>query len=231
MSIIEITPSFERPELARLLGGKKSCNFSRSTQTKIEKLETVCKELMKPSLYFQHREIGSVDKGTVQIKGGTTFKSPKLSKTVEKCGEIVCFIATIGNCVETEIKELMRKNHLSEAYILDAMCSLAVENMAETFHRRMRTTYKKEGKTVTLRFSPGYCDWPVTDQKKLFKIFGSIRLDVELTDSCFMRPRKSISGVFGAMPADNGDRDYPYNPCTRCEKRDCTARRTQEISS
>ena len=151
------------------------------------------------------------------------FKSPKLSRTLKNSDEIVCFIATIGNAIEDEIIRLMDKKRIAEAYILDAMGSVVVESMVEQFHQRMEAKYTAEAKTVTLRFSPGYCDWPITEQKKLFTLFGSEFVDVELLDSCLMRPRKSISGVFGLMP--NGNPKVSYNPCCECKKTDCTARR------
>jgi phage host-nuclease inhibitor protein Gam len=57
---------------------------------------------------------------------------------------------------------------MAEAYILDAMASVAAENMVATFHQCMKDEYKNQGKQVTLCFSPGYCDWPITEQKKTF---------------------------------------------------------------
>ena len=109
---------------------------------------------------------------------------------------------------------------------MDAMGSVAVENMVEKFHQCMRIKYTAEGKKATLRFSPGYCDWPLTDQKKLFSFFDSFQLNVKLTDSCLMQPRKSISGVFGVISPDMSLPAHPYNPCSECERFDCIARRS-----
>jgi cobalamin-dependent methionine synthase I len=119
----------------------------------------------------------------------------------------------------------MNEKHLAEAYILDAMASVAVDNMVATFHQRMKNKYENQSKQVTLCFSPGYCDWPITDQKKLFSMFDSNELDVELTDSCFMQPRKSISGVFGITTFNSNQSTHSYNPCLECNRRDCSERR------
>jgi len=131
----------------------------------------------------------------------------------------------LGRLVEGEIKRLMDEKHLAEAYILDAMASVAADNMVGTFHQYMKGRYKKQSKQVTLCFSPGYCDWPVTEQKKLFGIFDSNHLEVELTDSCFMNPRKSISGVFGITPPNSNPTEQSYNPCLECKRENCSARR------
>jgi hypothetical protein len=223
---METTSNIQKDELAKLLGADKFSNISRSTRLKIEKLEPVFEKLTNPSLHHQNSEIDSVEKSTVCLEEGPEFKSSKLSKTLKNCEEIICYIATLGSAVECEIKRLMDEKHLAEAYILDAMASVAADNMVATFHQRMKGEYKSQGKQVTLCFSPGYCDWPITDQKKLFSIFDSNELNIELTDSCFMQPRKSISGVFGITPPDSNPREQSYNPCLECNRHNCSERRT-----
>jgi hypothetical protein len=223
---MEIKPTIEKDALARLLGGSEFDNIPRSTRLKIEKLEPVFKKLANPSLHYQNTEIDSVEKSTVHLEEGPEFKSSKLSKTLKNCDEIVCYIATLGDAVEGEIKRLMDEKHLADAYILDAMASVAADNIVEMFHQHMKDIYKNQSKQVTLCFSPGYCDWPITDQKKLFRMFDSNELDIELTDSCFMQPRKSISGVFGITPSDSNPMEQSYNPCLECSRHNCSARRT-----
>lgn len=222
---MEITSIIEKDELAKLLGTDKFGNVSRSTCTKIDKLEAVFDELIDPSLYHQNLGVDSVKKGAVHLEEGPEFKSPKLSKTLKGCESIVCYIATLGDDIEDEIKRLLNDKCLAEAYILDAMASVAVDNMVTTFHQRMKNKYEDQSKQVTLCFSPGYCDWPITDQKKLFSMFDSNELDVELTDSCFMQPRKSISGVFGITTFNSNQSTHSYNPCSECNRRDCSERR------
>lgn len=222
---MEVIPTIDKNELAKFFGGDEFGNVSRSTCMKIEKLETVFNKLIDPSLYYQNIEIGSVKKGRVLLEEGPEFNSPKLSKTLKDCEEIVCYIATLGDGIEGEIQQLMDQKRLAEAYILDAMASVATDNIVTTFHRQMQNNYENKGRQVTLCFSPGYCDWPITDQKKLFNMFDSNELDVELTDSCFMQPRKSISGVFGITPSDSNPKEQSYNPCLECDRQDCSARR------
>ena len=222
---MEVLATIEKNDLARLLGGDEFGSVSRSTRTKIEKLETIFREFVNPALYYQHLEIDSVKKGAVLLEEGPKFTSPKLSKTMKDCDEIICYIATLGEDVDGEIKRLMDQKHLAKAYILDAMASVAADNMVATFHERMKNEYENQGKQVTICFSPGYCDWPITEQKKLFSMFDSNELDVELTDSCLMQPRKSISGVFGITPFNSNQSTHSYNPCLECNRRDCSERR------
>jgi hypothetical protein len=105
------------------------------------------------------------------------------------------------------------------------MGSLAVENMVDQFHHRLGEQSEARNKMVSLRFSPGYCDWHITQQKELFKLLDSNRIGVELTYTCLMTPRKSISGVFGISSSSSIKDVMPYNPCLDCQKKDCRARR------
>jgi hypothetical protein len=222
-----IRPSFRKNELARLLGGKGPQTFSRSIKVKIEKLGPKLAGLMKPDLYYRFTEIGSIRADSVRLKGGITLASKKLSKTLSHCEELVCFVGTIGAKLEDEINRLTRQNRCSQAYILDAMASVAVENMIDDFQRHMEKALKPEQKGTTLRFSPGYCDWPLTEQKKLFRLFESHDLNVTLADSCLMQPRKSISGLFGIIPFQ-AHTAAAFNPCSDCGKKGCSMRRSPE---
>ena len=223
MAKLEIKPDLERQELIRHLGGRKACRLSYSIQTKIEELSARAVELIKPVVHYQSKRIERRDGKSIALEGGISFRSQRISKTIGRCEEVICFIATIGNDIEREITKLLAENHLSEAYILDAMGSVAVENLVEKFHGGFITENERRGRGVTLRFSPGYCDWSIRDQRKIFSLFESDSLEVELTDSYFMRPRKSISGIFGIalFPLDPSE----YNPCLECPKLDCTMRR------
>lgn len=177
---------------------------------------------MNPCLFYIKKKIRVVDQGYVYLKGSTVFKSTKLARTLRDSNELICFITTVGGEIDSEINRMMGQGRLSGAYILDALGSVAIENMVEKFHQRITAKYESENKGVTLCFSPGYCDWPITEQKKIFTLFDSNATGIELLDSCMMRPRKSISGVFGIY---NDTQKAPYNPCLDCPKKNCDGRR------
>jgi hypothetical protein len=81
---MEVIPTIDKNELAKLFGSDEFGNVSRSTCTKIEKLEAVFNELIDPSLHHQNMEVDSVKKGTVHLEEGPELKSPKLSKTLNQ---------------------------------------------------------------------------------------------------------------------------------------------------
>ena len=218
---IHIQPTIENDHLANLLGGPKKKRLPKSIFKKVQAARHKLNRLIQPSLHYRIVKPSAVDNSVVQLNETVKFTSVKLARTLEDAEKIVCFVGTIGTAVENEIGRLLGKQRLAKAYILDAMASVAVENMVDRFQDLMESRFRAEDSTVTLRFSPGYCDWPVTQQKKLFNIFDPETLEVELLDSCLMKPRKSISGVFGITPQDS----VSYNPCRDCPSPNCDSRR------
>jgi hypothetical protein len=184
------------------------------------------KKMVDPRVSFRLSAVKVVTTDGLRLENGAFFKSPKLARTLKDTGIVCIFVATIGPGLENEIDRLMAQDRYADAYVLDVMASLAVEDVVDQFHRRMARRFHRKGQTVTLRFSPGYCDWPLPEQQKLFHQFKkSESLDVELSDTFLMTPRKSVSGVFGVLPYPADSPLAGYNPCNHCSKTDCIARR------
>ncbi len=66
-------------------------------------------------------------------------------------------------------------------------------------------------------------DWPITQQKELFSLFGGREkveelIGVRLTDSFLMVPIKSVSGIF--FPTE-----IRFESCQICPREQCIGRR------
>ena len=83
------------------------------------------------------------------------------------------------------------------------------------------------GLKITNRYSPGYCNWPVSDQQILFLLLPEKFCGVTLTGSSLMIPIKSVSGVIG-IGASVKMKEYT---CDTCGMKDCTYRSTRRLSS
>ena len=219
--IVKIHPEVEERKLAKLLGGKANQELPESIRSKLRVLEDKFNSLIRPQIHHRMLDFRVGNEGVIHIEGTIEFESKNLSEVMKSAEKLVCFIGTLGPGIEEEVGALMQDNDLSEAYILDAMGSVAVEDLVDKFQLTIKNECERVGKTVTLRFSPGYCDWPLTEQKKLFSLFEPEDILVQLLDSCLMEPVKSISGVFGIVPQGSA----LYNPCRYCDDRDCKARR------
>lgn len=219
--------SVETEKVLRLLGAKQGQRVSPASLRRVDLLTEEIGVMLKPQLSYRILELSQVNRSGIQLVDGTCFKSPKLARALADAQAICCFMATVGPAVDAEIQRLMQRRRYANAYVLDAIGSTSAENVVEQFYQRMARRQKDKNAGVTLRFSPGYCDWPIQQQRPLFKLFDDMDTpDVALNESCLMSPRKSVSGLFGLLPPGVNGANPTYNPCDTCNKRDCIARRS-----
>ncbi len=178
--------------------------------------------LAHPRLAFRRLGIERLGPGQVILEPDVSLRSAKLARTLKGSEEALCFVLTLGRGLEERIRRLTARRKVRDAVLLDTVASLYVEQMVEGFQRRMERQLARQGKGVTLRFSPGYCDWPVTEQKSLFRAMPSGSIGVKLLDSCLMSPGKTVSGIFGIYDRSRVRGDYV--PCLDCA-RNCNHRR------
>lgn len=217
----DIKVDVSQSDVLRLLGRKRGNTPGRTTK-RLGRFTNLARRLVKPKVLYSTRKIEEVGKGAVTLEGGIYLKSRKLSKTLDKCDTATVFLATIGSEIDGVIKDLSNENKLSDAYIYDAIGSVAVEGVVDDFQNKFDRALSDNRKSTTVRFSPGYCDWNIREQAKIFDVLDGEAAGVSLSPNFLMNPRKSVSGVFGIAPGSSGERP---NPCAMCSKESCIARR------
>jgi hypothetical protein len=106
------------------------------------------------------------------------------------------------------------------SYLVDIAASTVVEEAADLLHTHITFVMHELGLNATNRYSPGYCNWSVAEQNKLFSFFPDEFCGVTLSDSNLMTPIKSISGIIGL----GKDVEYKEYLCDHCGIKDCTHR-------
>jgi hypothetical protein len=169
------------------------------------------------------KEIDKVEESLVVIDGGIEFESTVVASLLEQCSKVGLFVVTIGGRLEDMARRLADEGLVLHAHILDAIGSDAVEQCADLVQHMIRRKASEQGLFTSRRFSPGYCDWEIGQQREFFHAMTGKACGVRLTESGLMVPQKSISGIIGI-----GDSPYnvtQYNPCLTCSKKDCRGRR------
>lgn len=219
--------SVDTEKVLRLMGAKQGRRVPPASLRRFDLLTEEVEGMLKPQLVYRTLELAKVNHSGIQLIDGTFFKSPKLAKALGRAEAVCCFMATVGPSVDAAVQRLMQRKRFANAYVVDAIGSISAENIVEQFYQRMARRQKDKNAGVTLRFSPGYCDWPIQQQRPLFKLFDDMDTpDMALNESCLMSPRKSVSGLFGLLPQGVKGVDPAYNPCDTCNKRSCIARRS-----
>jgi hypothetical protein len=189
-------------------------NPDRAGFASLDELVALAERLVRPRAVFDVAYVGTKGEGTVEVSG-VTFKSPILRQNLEATNKIFPFIITVGPELE---RAASSQADLLRQYYLEEMANFALEKAASWLSARLEERY---GLGPLSSMSPGSLeDWPITEQPKLFSIFGDTErlVGVRLTDSMLMLPRKSISGIL--FPSEEG-----FQSCQLCDRAHCPGRR------
>jgi hypothetical protein len=176
--IENFTVEFDEKKILRLIGYKK-----RPTEIK-EPIKSLITEEKEKLDYLLHPA------SIYTIVGYDETNKHLVFKDAEKVAICIC---TIGPELEQEVKELMEKNEMTRALILDALGSEAAEEVAIQSDRILAEKAREMNLWPSKRFSPGYAKWEIKEQRFIFRILPAADIEVRLTESCMMVPRKSVS--------------------------------------
>jgi len=180
-------------------------------------------DLLASSYSYVIRDIVSAKGDKVTIEGSITFESKVIARLLERCEKVAIFALTIGSHLEEMVAHLAENGLVLQATVLDAIGSDATEQLAIFVEDKIKRMAHAEGLVTSRRFSPGYCDWEVSQQKMVFQTLNGDSANIRLTRSLLMIPRKSVSGIIGIGQANKDIENY--NPCDTCKKKDCPGRR------
>ena len=126
------------------------------------------------------------------VLGGNDIKT-----LLYPCKQAIIMAATLG----PEAEVLLRRTEvldMADAVIMDSAQSTAIENVCDNFEFEMRLSFSRQGLWLTDRFSPGYGDMPLENQKEIVAALSAEkRIGLTLTPGNIMVPRKSVTCIIG----------------------------------
>jgi hypothetical protein len=165
---------------------------------------------------------------TVYAGEGLNEKETPLGDILVKAEDLALFAVTLGDVVSNQIDELFKTDEFALGSMLDSAASAAAEKVADVVQGRVFDKFS-EGKrdheeTGIMRFSPGYCGWHMSGQRKLFEFLHPEDIGITLLDSYLMKPLKSISGVMVAGEKNIFVFEDSYPFCNQCNTHSCRDR-------
>lgn len=147
---------------------------------------------------FKTYRLGGADNGHVAGEGvGDVFTGANMAKLLGGCDWATLMACTIGPDLEGRVAELQAEGELAEAYALEMVGGWMADYMADRVDETIEREIRKLGYGRTMRYSPGYGDWPLEKQPQTLALAEANRIGIELTESNIMIPRKSVSAVIG----------------------------------
>jgi hypothetical protein len=173
--------------------------------------------------------VGEIDRdgfGEVYRGDGRNAPETPLDAIIPKAERLALFAATVGPRATARIRELFDAHELALAYMLDSVCSAAADHLVELLSPRYLAMAGEDASRGwrVLPYSPGYCGWHVSGQRRLFAFLGPEEIGITLNASCLMQPLKSVSGVLVAGPG-HIHKFHPTFPfCEECKEKPCRER-------
>lgn len=150
--------------------------------------------------------------------GATLFSVGKvIYNQLKNAEQVALFQCTSGEAITEYARKEAEKGDSIRSYIADVIGSVAVEVAMDQMQDSLEAVMKESGLRITNRYSPGYCNWDVSEQKLLFSFFPENFVGIRLSESSLMHPIKSVSGIIG-IGAKVKKNKYS---CGICEMKNC----------
>lgn len=134
----------------------------------------------------------TVDDNSVTVNG-IVFKSQRLAQNMKGCSRVCIFGATLG----TECDRLLRRyasTDITRTAVLQACLASKIEEVCDS----LEDTLRAQGMVLRQRYSPGYFDLDITENRKIFELLElTKRIGLTVTDTFQMVPTKSVTAFIG----------------------------------
>ena len=182
----------------------------------LQALVAIAQVLVEPKVFYK---ICYIEEKLVEgvIIEGLHLRSKVLRKNLDKIERVFPFVITIGSKYSERLEAC---SDLLEKFYLDTIGNVALNQVRLELKNHLKAEFAVE---KTAFMAPGSLpDWPIDEQKPLFKILGDVEsaVGVKLTESLLMLPAKSVSGIY--FPTET-----TFFSCQLCPRERCDSRKAR----
>lgn len=205
---VEIKQSIDRRKWLETLNVRGASDDA--LMAKLDKAEQLLFSQATPKAVYRVMDIDEVSTCGFSIK-----------KHLEGCDRVAVMGLTLGLGIDNLLRKTQIKD-MAMTVILDCGASVLVEQLCDEFEGTIREEIGE--KYLTFRFSPGYGDYPITEQSRIIRYLDASRkIGLNVTSNSLMIPRKSVTALIGIA-------DHPVKgrlaTCGECVLKDkCTLRK------
>lgn len=204
----------DRRTICRYIGIRDGKPDEQTEKLIDEAIKLLEEDIAPAQVYAAHdcikTEEGVKLSGCALVLAGNDIKS-----LLAESDRAVLLCATLGPGVDARIRQLQVSN-VALALVYDAAASVAIDDYCDGIQAEIRE--KLPDMKHTMRFSPGYGDLPLESQGDFLRaVNAEKRAGVRLTAGGMLTPIKTITAVFGLVPADKeSDSDEKVSKKPHC---------------
>ena len=127
-----------------------------------------------------------------------TFSPGKIVTTqLKNMTAAAIVVCTAGEGISNHANKILNEGDPLLSYVFDVIGSVTVEKTMDKIQELLEVEVQKSDLHISDHYSPGYCDWSVSEQQHLFNLLPENFCEVSLSESSLMNPIKSLSGIIG----------------------------------
>ncbi len=213
-------------EILRSQGIPDEASLSENFERIYMEAAELFQELAEPKAIIAG--IGVSDFEEVFRGEGLNEKENPVEEIFRKSSHLALFAVTLGPVLSEKVTELFDNGKYAIGYMLDSVSSYAADKLADLAAQHLYAEIVGRAAPANslrvLNYSPGYCGWHMSGQKKLFEALRPEEIGITLNESCLMSPIKSVSGVLIGGPGEIHEFVNSYPFCNTCIARSCIER-------
>lgn len=221
----------QEAEYRRLLGYPKNRLLEGRASELADAARQWFLENGRPWIYAKETSELELRDGKVRM-GAMEFSSKRLHDLFAEARAhgVVLTAVSAGKECEEHAHSLWHDGKPDEYFFLKVFGSAVVEHLITTASGRICSWADEKQMAVLPHFSPGYSGWDISDQVKLWDLFGQhpdrFPGELEVLESGMLKPEKSLLAVFGlTRDLERARRFTRLIPCENCSLPNCRYRR------
>jgi hypothetical protein len=197
----------DRRRVRRFLKLRESSPSVEAVESMIEKSIDACREFMSPAYQYTVLRIDRVDlphpnsghRSGVHLQEDVFFDSRGLAKMLRNAKRVALFVLTLGQEIDGLIEDLTIDD-FTAAFVLDGVASAYLHGVLQLLEDDLTALATANDLVLGRRFSPGFHQWDLPQQRRLFDVLDPESIGVQLSEYYFMTPKHSLSGALGLLP-------------------------------
>lgn len=155
-------------------------------------------QLVQPFLFWREAAITARTAEQLSLaEGELVIPSVYVAQGLAQCQRATVMALSIGSALPLEAEHSAAVGQLYRSSLADLLGSHGVELLAESFCQYLQQQALSSGKFATLRFSPGYGDWPLAEQRQILAFLDHCQGRIQLSEHHLMEPVKTITAIIG----------------------------------
>ncbi|HPS59331.1 MAG TPA: methionine synthase [Spirochaetota bacterium] len=188
----------EKEILARLKYNIHKTEMDEATRSRILGIMNRGFAVCEPRGVWTRIEIEEARDGSVLFAGGYSIASRSVADLLRDSSAAVLMAVTVGPAIVELASSAVNSGDGASALVYDAVGSETAEAAIDWLNMYIAQQVKRRGENLTrMRFSAGYGDFMLENQKLFFEVLHLEKLGVSITDRYIFIPEKTVTAIAG----------------------------------